>query len=109
MFKTLSAAALLLTVAATAPVAADYHALPPTAAGTVPARGESQRAVLARYGEPGTRHAAVGGGSKVQPPITRWDYPGFSVFFENSHVVDAVVPDAPAPLFNTDELAPAGG
>ena len=109
MHKTLLALGLLLTVAALPVAQADHHAIPATAAGALPAKGESQQSVLGRYGEPKTRHAAVGGSSAVQPPITRWDYPGFSVFFENSHVVDAVVPDAPAPLFNTDELAPAGG
>jgi hypothetical protein len=25
------------------------------------------------------------------PPITRWDYAGFSVFFEHDRVIDAVV------------------
>lgn len=111
MPKTLSALALLLSLAAaTAPARADYHALPASdAAAALPGKGDSQQAVLGRHGEPVTRHAAVGGGSTAQPPITRWDYPGFSVFFENSHVVDAVVPEAPAPLFNTDELGAAGG
>ena len=50
-----------------------------------PARGQSMRAVEARFGAPATRHAAVG-----TPPITRWDYPGFTVFFEHDHVVHAV-------------------
>lgn len=104
MHKTLLALGLLMTAAAVPVAQADYHAVPATAAATLPTKGESQQTVLGRYGEPKTRHAAVGGASAVQPPITRWDYPGFSVFFENSHVVDAVVPDAPAPLFNTDEL-----
>lgn len=103
---------LALTLAATLlPVAqADYHALPATeAAAALPAKGDSQQAVLSRHGEPRTRHAPVGGDSPAHPPITRWDYPGFSVFFEHSHVVDAVIPDAPAPLFNTDELSASGG
>jgi hypothetical protein len=25
-----------------------------------------------------------------KPPITRWDYPGFSVFFEGDRVIDTV-------------------
>ena len=32
------------------------------------------------------RHPTVG-----QPPITRWDYNGFAVFFEHDRVIDAVV------------------
>jgi hypothetical protein len=50
-----------------------------------PSRGASMKAVEARFGAPATRHPAVG-----QPPITRWDYPGFSVYFEHQHVVHAV-------------------
>lgn len=126
MLKTISArllvAPLVLTLALSAalPAAAEVLELPgPASAASVepalalPTRGEAQSRVLRRYGEPLTRHAAVGGGSAAQPPITRWDYNsasgGFSVFFENDHVVDAVVPDRPAPLFNTDELSAAGG
>ena len=104
---------LLLTASALSAVRADVLKLPApataTASAALPIRGESQRAVLSRYGEPAKRHAAVGGGSAAQPPITRWDYAGFSVFFENSHVVDAVVPGAPAPLFNTGELRATSG
>ena len=50
-----------------------------------PARGASMQAVEAKFGAPAQRHAAVG-----KPPITRWDYPGFAVFFEYEHVVHAV-------------------
>lgn len=50
-----------------------------------PVRGMPMRAVEARFGAPATRHAAVG-----NPPITRWDYPGFSVFFEYETVIHAV-------------------
>lgn len=51
----------------------------------LPKRGSSMAAVEARFGAPQTRHAAVG-----QPPITRWDYKDFSVYFEHQHVVHAV-------------------
>jgi len=50
-----------------------------------PRRGTSMKAVEARFGSPASRHAAVG-----SPPITRWDYPGFSVYFEFEHVIHAV-------------------
>lgn len=69
-----------------------------------PSKGSTMAAVLREFGKPSTRLKAVGGGSKRQPPITRWDYPGFSVFFENSHVVDAVVPGRPPALQRTEEL-----
>lgn len=70
-----------------------------------PKRGISMADVEKHFGAPITRHPAVGGGNPHQPPITRWDYNGFSVFFEHDHVIDAVTtgaaaaeePAAPAP------------
>lgn len=100
-------------LAAVLPLQADVLSFPDPqpatqATAALPMRGEAQSTVLAHYGEPKLRHAPVGGSSPAQPRITRWDYPGFSVFFENSHVIDAVVPDQPAPLFNTSELSTGG-
>ncbi len=51
-----------------------------------PTRGMTMQAVAAKWGEPAGKSAAVG-----QPPITRWDYGDFVVFFEYDHVVDAVI------------------
>ena len=51
-----------------------------------PQRGATKDQVEARYGAPTTRHPAVGA-----PPITRWDYPSFSVFFEHDRVIHTVV------------------
>ena len=59
-----------------------------------PKRGITMAEVEKHFGAPAARHAAVGGGNPHQPPITRWDYNGFSVFFENDHVVDSVVTGA---------------
>lgn len=56
-----------------------------------PARGASMTAVEAKFGAPASKHAAVG-----QPPITRWDYPQFSVFFEHDKVIHAVLAQKPA-------------
>ncbi len=50
-----------------------------------PARGTSMKAVEARFGAPQSRSEAVG-----QPPISRWDYAGFSVFFEFDKVIHTV-------------------
>jgi hypothetical protein len=50
-----------------------------------PSRGMTMGTVERRWGAPANRAAAVG-----QPPITRWEYPGFTVFFEYQHVVHAV-------------------
>ena len=58
----------------------------------LPARGQSMSQVEAAYGAPDRKHAPVAGPNsrKHNPPITRWDYAGFSVYFEYNHVVDAV-------------------
>ena len=58
----------------------------------LPARGQSMTQVESRFGAPQVKHAAIAGPNnrRANPPITRWDYAGFSVYFEYSHVVDAV-------------------
>ena len=55
-----------------------------------PKRGVTMSEVEKHFGAPVTRHPTVGGASSHQPPITRWDYNGFSVFFERDRVVDSV-------------------
>jgi len=67
---------------------------PPAASARVglPPRGTSMAQVEAQFGAPTQRYAAVG-----QPPITRWVYPTFVVFFEYQHVVHAVAQHAAAP------------
>ena len=50
-----------------------------------PTRGMTQESVEATYGSPVSRQAAVG-----EPPIARWDYAGFVVFFEYDRVIHAV-------------------
>jgi hypothetical protein len=56
-----------------------------------PHRGATMKSVEQQFGTPSERHAAVGGANSAQPPITRWDYPHFSVFFERDRVVHTVV------------------
>jgi hypothetical protein len=51
-----------------------------------PKRGSTMGDVEKHFGAPVNRHPTVGA-----PPITRWDYNGFSVFFEKDRVIDAVV------------------
>jgi len=55
------------------------------AAGERPSRGTRMAKVKSRFGAPATRTGPVG-----QPPITRWDYADFVVYFEYDHVVHAV-------------------
>jgi hypothetical protein len=51
-----------------------------------PKRGTTMDEVEKHFGAPANRHPTVGA-----PPITRWDYSNFSVFFEKDRVIDAVV------------------
>jgi len=83
--------ATVLAVAALPAIADDAAPGASPAAGSHdrPERGMKMDAVEARYGAPATRYPAVG-----QPPITRWDYPGFVVYFENDLVLHAVVTSA---------------
>ncbi len=50
-----------------------------------PARGMSMEKVEATFGAPINRAPAVG-----EPPITRWEYPGFVVYFEHQLVIHTV-------------------
>jgi len=50
-----------------------------------PTRGMTQARVEANFGAPQNRRAAVG-----DPPITRWEYANFVVFFEYDKVIHAV-------------------
>jgi hypothetical protein len=52
----------------------------------VPVNGMKKADVSARYGDPAQVHAAVG-----DPPITRWDYGQWSVYFEYDTVLFTVV------------------
>jgi len=51
-----------------------------------PTRGMTQARVESKYGSPDDKIAAVG-----EPPISRWVYRDFIVYFEYDKVVHAVV------------------
>lgn len=52
----------------------------------VPARGATMASVRTRFGEPTTTKAAVG-----EPPISRWMYPAYTVYFEYDRVISVVL------------------
>jgi hypothetical protein len=66
---------------------------PPTVvqSGDRPQRGMSAEQVETRYGEPMTRVPAVG-----EPPISSWQYPGYTVYFEGRYVLHSVEHSAAA-------------
>lgn len=86
------------------------------AAGELPARGMTQDAVRAKFGAPSRQVAPVG-----NPPISRWVYADFTVYFEGKYSIhtvshgktlttpqaDAAATTAPAPVKGSvDELPP---
>lgn len=66
-----------------------------------PRRAMTMAQVERRYGTPRVRHNTVG-----DPPITRWDYADFSVFFEHDRVLHAVVPGDFPRIRHRDQLNP---
>lgn len=56
-----------------------------------PRKGITKTQVEAQYGAPEKRGGPVG-----DPPISTWDYPQFTVYFENEHVIHSVVKFDPA-------------
>jgi len=52
----------------------------------LPENGQSMDDVRARFGDPASKNAAVG-----DPPITRWDYERFSVYYEYGLVLFTVL------------------
>jgi len=54
-----------------------------------PSRGMTMNEVSNKFGAPTTKIPAVG-----NPPITRWEYPGFVVYFEKDYVIHSVVADS---------------
>jgi hypothetical protein len=51
-----------------------------------PRNGQKKDVVSTRYGEPKQKIAAVG-----EPPISKWVYQEFTVYFENDTVLHAVI------------------
>ena len=91
----LTALFLSLFLLTSGPAAADVlliDSIQSNPAVQTPRAGVSMSAVRQGYGNPLTEHPAVStAGGPQHPPITRWDYNGFSVFFEHDRVVHSVV------------------
>lgn len=54
----------------------------------MPVQGMSKEAVLVQYGEPNQKTPAVG-----DPPISRWVYGRYTVYFEGDYVIHSVIND----------------
>jgi hypothetical protein len=89
----LAIAVIGLTVAPT-PVRADtlrMESAPASGTSAPEVRGRTKAQVRARLGAPTEELPAVGGDRPRHPPITRWVYPGFTVYFERDRALHAVV------------------
>lgn len=63
------------------------QAPPNTAMGVMrPSRGMTMSTVRAQFGNPMDARPAVG-----RPPITRWVYDDFTVYFEHQYVIHSVI------------------
>jgi len=71
--------------AATPPLTMPAPAAAPTQTQT-PGRGLTMAQVKDKFGSPSQEVAAVG-----TPPISRWEYPGYVVFFEGDRVLHTVL------------------
>ena len=65
-------------------------------AATAPVRGQTATDVEARFGAPQQKLEPRGGQKRQWPVIQRWVYPGFTVYFEKSRVIDVVLNKASA-------------
>ena len=52
----------------------------------LPSNGQTKAQVRQRYGDPVREHAPVG-----EPPISRWEYEEYTVYFERDLVLDSVL------------------
>ena len=57
----------------------------------MPRFGQTMKKVSNKFGKANKVSVSKGKVTKRNPKITRWDYPTFSVFFENAHVIHSVV------------------
>lgn len=92
MKKTIKWILITLSFTAAASVMAEDLAVPVGQQGAQnmdrprPKTGMSMDQVSSRYGSPLQRISAVG-----EPPISRWVYDTYTVYFENNHVIHSVL------------------
>jgi hypothetical protein len=66
------------------------HQLSTVTATNAPSRGMSMGQVEKRYGAPSDKLPVAGGDTARHPPINRWVYPGYTVYFERNIVLTSV-------------------
>lgn len=96
LFLALTTAALLATAGSAGADTLLIDRVQQQAGTAMPTRGMSMSDVEARFGAPSERMDPRGGQKRQWPTINRWVYPGFTVYFEKSRVIDAVANQATA-------------
>ncbi len=77
---------VLLAIAVTAIAQTAIREMPAAAAlDSIPTRGMTMEFVEAEFGAPRNKRAPIG-----DPPITRWEYSDFIVYFEYKRVIHSV-------------------
>jgi len=84
--KSFSFAAFLLTAASVSADVLLIEEVRERMQRDLPANGLTKSQVEQRYGSPEERREPVG-----DPPITRWVYDGYSVYFEHDLVIESVL------------------
>jgi hypothetical protein len=64
---------------------------------TLPQRGMTMAQVEQRYGAPIDKMPTAGGDAPRHPPINRWRYKNYTVYFERSRVIHSVMDSAAQP------------
>ena len=57
----------------------------------LPRRGLTMAQVERQYGAPVRKLQTRGGDSTKHPPINRWEYASYIVYFERNHVIHSVI------------------
>ena len=70
---------------------------PRVGSGGLPGRGLTMAQVEQRYGSPVEKLPTAGGDAPKHPPINRWRYNGYTVYFERNRVIHSVVDSGPPP------------
>lgn len=91
----ISLAAALLATSGMAAAEGDVVQMPPAEPAMaethpiqveMPVRGMTKNEVEAKFGAPSEKIPAVG-----EPPISRWVYPDYTVYFEKQYVIHSVI------------------
>lgn len=88
------ALALVIGAAVGVPAHADnllVHRVQKESTMNMPTRGMTMAQVEHKFGAPQRKLDSRGGDTPKHPVIHRWEYPGYIVYFERSHVIHSVL------------------